>query len=100
MIILRSKDCTITIKIKGYNKFLKLKTTTKTLAREWAKLIEDIIFNNQTENKLDIRCENMDKYMNDDFISEEEFQEICESGDILLFEFVFILGFTLFTDHI
>ena len=56
------------------------------MAREWAKLIDDIIFNNQSENKLSIRHENLDKYMNDDFMSEEEFQLICETGDILLFE--------------
>lgn len=55
-------------------------------AFEWGKLIEDIIYNNKTEKKLEIRSENMDKYMNDYFISEIEFQEICETGDILLFE--------------
>lgn len=60
------------------------------MAREWAKLIDDIIFNNQRENKLSIRHENLDKYMNDDFMSEEEFQLICETGDILLFEFKFL----------
>lgn len=36
--------------------------------------------------KLKIRFENMPKYMNSDFITEEEFQEISETGDILLFE--------------
>jgi hypothetical protein len=75
---LRLKECTITIKIKGYNKFLKLKTCSKTMTREWAKLFEDIIFNNQTENKLSIKMENLDKYMNDDFMSEEECLLICE----------------------
>ena len=85
----------ITIKIKGYNKFLKLKTCSKTLAREWAKLIDDVIFNNQTESKLDIRFENMDKYLNDDFMSEEEFTLICETGDILLFEYIY-MNFQIF----
>lgn len=63
------------------------------MAREWAKLIDDIIFNNQSENKLSIRHENLDKYMNDDFMSEEEFQLICETGDILLFELKFLFWF-------
>lgn len=66
---------------------MTVRAANKREANEWGKLIEDIIFNNKTEKKLEIRTENMAKYMNDYFISEQEFQEICETGDILLFEY-------------
>ncbi|KAL4428958.1 hypothetical protein ABPG74_011154 [Tetrahymena malaccensis] len=74
------------IEIEGYKRKFELKSNSKLQSQEWVNLINLVIEENSEIKKPIIQTMKMGQYFKNDLITEHEFLEHIESGDILLFE--------------
>ncbi|KAL4471153.1 hypothetical protein ABPG72_019095 [Tetrahymena utriculariae] len=74
------------IEIQGYKRKFELKSNSKVCSQEWVNLINLVIEENSEIKKPIIQTLKMGQYFKNDLITEHEFLEHIESGDILLFE--------------
>ncbi|EAS05485.2 PH domain protein (macronuclear) [Tetrahymena thermophila SB210] len=74
------------IEIDGYKRKFELKSNSKVSSQEWVNLINLVIEENSEIKKPIIQTIKMGHYFKNDLMTENEFLEYIESGDILLFE--------------
>lgn len=83
--ITRKKKTDIQIDIQGYSKKLILRAKNSSEMEEWFNSIKGVIEGNNNISKPSIDKKDAKLYRNIDMISESDFLENCQTGDILLF---------------
>lgn len=84
--IVRIDDIQFQINISGYDTKFILKAYSKMEQKQWINVIQQVIDSNQENKKIMFKMSRIGQYINENNITEEQFVEMAETGDIVLFE--------------